>query len=119
MNRQSAQDGILKVDRYLDRVIELLEHMGPEIEKCPAIMREAAECMRLIRRECSFRAEDLSEFGPHIRRVQEKNFRAQELLNSATSFYCGWLAAGSENARSYLPEPESSRDSGSVLIMEA
>lgn len=119
MNRQSAQDGILKVERYLDRVIELLEGMGPEIEKCPAILGEAAECMRSIRREYSFRVDGPSELAPHIRRVQDKNLRAQGLLNCATSFYCGWLVAGSGNAGNYLSDSESSSISGSVLIMEA
>lgn len=119
MTRHSPQDAIAKVERQLDRAVDLLICMGPRVGECQAVLAEAAECLRTISHESPLNAEHLSALGPQIRRLRQKNVLAQELLNSATSFYCGWLASGTRSGDSYLPGAEESVNSGRVLIMEA
>ena len=119
MTRQSPQEAIAKVDRQLDRAVHLLTCMGPGVEECQAVLEQAAECLRAISRESPLDGDHLSALAPQIRRLQQKNVLAQELLNSATSFYCGWLASGVRSGDSYLPGTEESVNSGRVLIMEA
>lgn len=119
MTRQSPQDAIANVERQLDRAVHLLTCMGPGVEECQAVLAEAAECLRAISRESPLDADHLSAFAPQIRRLQQKNVLAQELLNSATSFYCGWLAAGAPASGSYLPAADEARNPGRVLVLEA
>jgi hypothetical protein len=119
VTRQAAQDQISRVEGYLDRAIDLLIGMTLGIADCPALLEEAAECMRAIRNECPLEAEDLQALGPAIRRAQRKNMLAEELLNRATSFYCGWLASGTTSSGGYSPHIENTVSSGRVLIMEA
>ena len=75
MNRQSAQDGILKVERYLDRVIELLEGMGPEIREMPGDSGGSGRMHALNQARVFVHPSRWSvrTCSPHIRRVQDKN----------------------------------------------
>lgn len=119
MTRETAQQAMREIERQLDRAAELLTCMGSGIDQCPALLNEAAGCLRAIRHEYPFTPDDLTSLGPCVRRIQQKHVLVQDLLNSATSFYCGWLAAGTQMPGSYLPTADEGTNAGCVLIMEA
>ena len=115
----SLQDRITNVERNLDRAIELLLHMGPGIGECPAILGETAESLTAIKREWPPTQSDWALHHWQLRRIHEKNSLAQQLLNSATSFYCGWLSAGFADTGGYSAEMNGSVASASAFRMEA
>lgn len=120
MTGPSARDRISLAEGNLARAATLLSQMGPGVRECSAILGQTADCLRSIQNECLPAGSGRVELSPLIRRVQQKALLVQQLLNSAVTYYCGWLSAGPATVTEYLPGAEINRGVGSgALNIEA
>ena len=103
MTRSVARNKIAMAEENLVRAARLLLRMGPGVNECSTILEQTAVSLRSIRREGAFDSGDLAELKPSLQRLEQKMLLVQELLNSAVTFYCGWLSAGPLAAGGYSP----------------
>jgi hypothetical protein len=89
-------------------VIGLLSMMQHGAADCPRILEQMACSLTSLQRDHEWDASESPALLLMVRRAEHKTRLVQELLDSAASYYSGWLSAG-ETAASYLPAIEGQR----------
>jgi len=108
MNTEQARGQLEAAEERLLSAVNRLVAMGPGVGHVRADLQDAAEAIKKVYMDGGSR-EQAESLIPLVGKIRARVMRAQLLLDSAASLYCGAMTAAVSQPGAYTPEGEMQR----------